>query len=112
MLLKQRGVLPGFGLTAGFMVTYLSLIVLIPLAMVFLKTSTMSWVQFWSTITAPRVMAAYRLSVFASLAGALINSFFGLMVAWTLVRYQFPGKSVIDALVDLPFALPTSVAGI
>ncbi|MGH7948366.1 MAG: sulfate ABC transporter permease subunit CysT, partial [Candidatus Binataceae bacterium] len=96
----------------GFTLTYLSLIVLIPLSTLFLKTATMSLAQFWAAISSPRVIAAFELSLSASLAGAVINGVFGLVVAWTLVRYEFRGKQLIDALVDLPFALPTSVAGI
>jgi len=112
MALKQRSILPGFGLTMGFTLLYLSLIVLIPLAGTFLKTATLSWTQFWDTVTAPRVLASYRLSFGASLLGALINAVFGLLVAWVLTRYSFLGKRILDALVDLPFALPTAVAGI
>jgi sulfate transport system permease protein len=108
----RRSILPGFGLTMGYTVVYLSLIALIPLSTLFLKTSGIGWAHFWRVVLSPRVMAAYRLSLGASLTGALINSIFGAIVAWTLVRYDFPLKSVIDALVDLPFALPTSVAGI
>jgi sulfate transport system permease protein len=96
----------------GFTLTYLSLIVLIPLSTLFIKTATMSQAQFWATISSPRVIAAFELSLSASFAGAAINAVFGLAVAWSLVRYEFPGKQLIDALVDLPFALPTSVAGI
>jgi sulfate transport system permease protein len=112
MTLKQRSILPGFGLAMGFTLLYLSLIVLIPLAALFLRTMALSWEQFWTTVTAPRVIASYRLSFGASLIAALINALFGLLVAWVLVRYHFPGKRLIDALVDLPFALPTAVAGI
>ncbi|MBI3950343.1 MAG: sulfate ABC transporter permease subunit CysT, partial [Acidobacteria bacterium] len=112
MTFKQRSILPGFGLTMGFTLLYLSLIVLIPLAGTFLKTATLSWDQFWDTVTARRVLASYRLSFGASLLGALINAVFGLLVAWVLVRYSFPGRRIVDALVDLPFALPTAVAGI
>jgi len=112
MLLKRRSILPGFSLTLGFTLLYLSLIVLVPLSTIFLKTASLSWGQFWLTITSPRVMAAYRLSFGASLASAMINSVFGLIVAWVLVRYQFPAKGIIDGLVDMPFALPTAVAGI
>jgi sulfate transport system permease protein len=112
MTLKQRSILPGFGLGMGFTVLYLSLLVLIPLAALFLRTATLSWEQFWTTVTAPRVLASYRLSFGASFIAALINAFFGLLVAWMLVRYSFPGKRIVDALVDLPFALPTAVAGI
>lgn len=112
MILKQRSILPGFGLAMGFTLVYLSFIVLIPLAALFLKTTTMGWEQFWTTITASRVMASYWLSFYTSLIAALLNAIFGLLVAWVLVRYSFPGKRVVDALVDLPFALPTAVAGI
>jgi sulfate transport system permease protein len=108
----QRSVLPGFGLSLGFTLTYLSLIVLIPLAAAFIRTAGMTWADFVTAVASPRVMASYRLSFFASLAAGLVNSFFGLIVAWVLVRYSFPGKRVVDALVDLPFALPTAVAGI
>jgi len=105
-------VLPGFGLTLGFTLFYLALIVLIPLSAVFLKTFTMTWDAFWNAVTTARVMASYRLTFGASLIGALLNVLFGGIVAWVLVRYKFPGKRFIDALVDLPFALPTAVAGI
>ena len=105
-------ILPGFGLTMGYTVVYLSLIALIPLSTLVLKTTGMAWHRFWHIVISPRVVAAYELSIGASLAGALINSVFGMLVAWTLVRYRFIGRSIIDALVDLPFALPTSVAGI
>ena len=105
-------VMPGFGLTLGFTILYLALIVLIPLSAVFLKTFTMTWEAFWSAVTSERVMASYRLTFGASLIGALLNVVFGGIVAWVLVRYRFPGKRFIDALVDLPFALPTAVAGI
>jgi sulfate transport system permease protein len=112
MVLKQRSILPGFGLAMGFTLVYLSLIVLIPLSAAFLKTATMGSERFWQTVTEPRVLASYRLTFGASLIGATINAFFGLLVAWVLVRYSFPGKRIIDALVDLPFAIPTAVAGI
>ena len=105
-------VIPGFGLSLGFTIFYLALLVLIPLSAIFLKTFTMSWDAFVSAVTSPRVMASYRLSFGAALIGAAINVVFGGIVAWVLVRYQFPGKRFIDALVDLPFALPTAVAGI
>jgi sulfate transport system permease protein len=105
-------VMPGFGLSLGFTIFYLALIVLIPLSAVFLKTFTMTWEAFWNAVTSERVMASYRLSFGASLIAATINVFFGGIVAWVLVRYKFPGKRIIDALVDLPFALPTAVAGI
>jgi sulfate/thiosulfate transport system permease protein len=112
MVLKQRSVLPGFGLTMGFTLVYLSLIVLIPLSTTFLKSATLGWGKFWSVVTDPRVVASYRLSFGASLLGAGINAVFGLLVAWVLARYRFPGKRLADGLVDLPFALPTAVAGI
>jgi sulfate transport system permease protein len=112
MTLKQRSILPGFGLTMGFTLLYLGLIVLLPLSAVFMKTWALTWKQFWATVTDPRVVASYRLSFGASLLGALVNAVFGPLVAWVLVRYRFPGKRVVDAIVDLPFALPTAVAGI
>ena len=105
-------VMPGFHLTLGFTVFYLSLIVLLPLSAVFFKTAGMGWQTFWQTVSSPRVMASYRLTFGAALIGAALNAFFGGIVAWVLVRYQFAGKKFIDALVDLPFALPTAVAGI
>ena len=109
---KQRHVLPGFGLSLGFTVLYLSLMVLIPLSTLFLKSATLGWHAFFAAVTAPRVLASYRLTFGASFLGALINGVFGLLVAWVLVRYKFPGHRLIDAMVDLPFALPTAVAGI
>lgn len=110
--LKQKSILHGFGLSLGFTILYLSLIVLIPLAAVFVKTSTLSWPQFWHIVSAPRALASYRLSFGASAIAASINLVFGLVVAWVLVRYSFPGMRLFDSLVDLPFALPTAVAGI
>jgi sulfate transport system permease protein len=107
-----RRVLPGFHITLGFSIFYLCLIVLIPLSALVFKTFTLSWEQFWVAVTSPRVMASYRLTFGASLIAALVNAVFGLLVAWVLVRYKFPGKRIVDALVDLPFALPTAVAGI
>src|SRR5258708_1763144 len=112
MKFKSTGVLPGFGLTMGFTLTYLSLIVLIPLAALILKTTTITWDQFIQNVTNARVVASYKLTFGASLIGAVTNSVFGAVVAWVLVRYEFPGKKLVDALVDLPFALPTAVAGI
>src|SRR6516165_10070385 len=109
---RHRRVLPGFKLTLGFTLFYLSLIVLIPLAAVFWKTSALTWNEFWNTITMPTAVASYRLTFGASLCAALVNVIFGLVVAWVLVRYNFFGKKIVDALVDLPFALPTAVAGI
>ena len=110
--MKKRRVLPGFKLSLGYTIFYLSLIVLIPLATLFLKTATMSFDQFWAVVTSPRTLAAYHLSFGTAFVAALINAFFGFLVAWVLARYTFPGKSIVDALVDLPFALPTAVAGI
>ncbi len=109
---KRKHVLPGFTLSLGYTILYLSLLVLIPLAATFAKTMELSFEQFWDIVTAPRVVASYKLTFGASLIGALINAVFGLLTAWVLVRYTFPGKKLIDALVDLPFALPTAVAGI
>lgn len=111
-LLRKRKVLPGFRLTLGFTLFYLGLIVLIPLAATFVKTSTLTWTQFWQIVTAPVTLAAFKLSFGASFLAALINSIFGVLVAWVLVRYKFWGKQIMDALVDLPLALPTAVAGI
>jgi len=111
-LLKRHSVLPGFDLALGFALLYISLIVLIPLSAAFLKTFTLSWSQFLDATTTPRVLASYRLTFGASFLAALLNAFFGLIVAWVLVRYRFPGRKIVDALVDLPFALPTAVAGI
>ncbi|MEJ8809544.1 sulfate ABC transporter permease subunit CysT [Variovorax ureilyticus] len=108
----SRRVLPGFHLTLGYSLLYLGLIVLIPLSALVFKTFALTWEQFWAAVTAPRVMASYRLTFGASFIAALVNLVFGLLVAWVLVRYKFPGKRIVDALVDLPFALPTAVAGI
>jgi len=109
---RRPRVLPGFGLSIGFTLFYLSVIVLVPLAAVFIKSAGLSFSEFWQVVTAPRVLASYRLTFGASLLAAGINVVFGLLLAWSLVRYNFPGKRIIDALVDLPFALPTAVAGI
>jgi sulfate/thiosulfate transport system permease protein len=109
---KSRSVLPGFGVGLGITCTYLSLMVLLPLATVFTRSADLSWGEFWSTVSNPRVMASYRVTFGASLVAALINSVFGFLVAWVLVRYRFAGRRVVDAIVDLPFALPTAVAGI
>jgi len=111
-LLQRHSVLPGFDLALGFTLLYLGFIVLVPLSAAFLKTATMTWPAFWDTVTSPRVLASYRLTFGASFAAALLNVVAGLMVAWVLVRYGFPGRRIVDALVDLPFALPTAVAGI
>lgn len=109
---RQYSVLPGFGLSLGYTLVYLSLVVLIPLAAVLVKSVELSPAEFWAIVTEPRVLASYRLSFGAALLAALINTLFGLLLAWALVRYSFPGKKLVDALVDLPFALPTAVAGI
>jgi len=105
-------VLPGFGLSLGFTIAYLSLLVLLPLGAALIRTAQMTWPDFIAAVTSPRVLASYRLTFGASLAAATVNALFGLIVAWVLVRYRFPGKRLADALVDLPFALPTAVAGI
>jgi sulfate transport system permease protein len=109
---RRSRILPGFGLSMGITLTYLALVILIPIATLFLKTATLTWEQFWATIAAPRTLAAYRLSFGAALAAAIVNGVFGLLLAWVLERYRFPGRRLIDGLVDLPFALPTAVAGI
>jgi len=111
-LLRRPSVLPGFDLALGMTLLYLSLIVLVPLSAVFLKTFTATWPQFWETVTSPRVVASYKLTFGASFLAAIVNGVFGLLVAWVLVRYDFFGRRIVDALVDLPFALPTAVAGI
>lgn len=108
----SRRILPGFGLSLGFTLAYLGLIVLIPLAAAFLRTSTLSWADFWAAVASPRVVASYKVSFGVSLLAALVNAVFGGILAWVLVRYSFPGRRIVDALVDLPFALPTAVAGI
>ena len=108
----MKRVLPGFGLSLGFTLVYLSLLILLPLSGLAFKASSLSFEQFWNVATGERALAAYRVTFGASLAAALINAFFGLIVAWVLVRYPFPGKRLVDSLVDLPFALPTAVAGI
>jgi sulfate transport system permease protein len=109
---RARRVLPGFGLTLGYTLVYLSLLVLIPLAATFLKTADLGWAEFARVVTAPRVLASLKLSFGASALAALVNALAGLLVAWVLVRYDFPFRRVVDAMVDLPFALPTAVAGI
>ncbi|MBI0579328.1 sulfate ABC transporter permease subunit CysT [Neobacillus cucumis] len=109
---KQKQVLPGFGLSMGYTLIYLSLIILIPLAVLFLKASTLSIKEFWDTVTDARVVASYKLTIYTSFIAALINAVFGTLIAWVLVRYEFIGHRIIDAAVDLPFALPTAVAGI
>ncbi|WP_428305537.1 sulfate ABC transporter permease subunit CysT [Lacipirellula sp.] len=108
----KRQVIPGFGITMGYTVTYLSLIVLIPLAALFIKSAGLGWDDFWKAVWNPRVIASYKLTFGASLVAAIINAVCGFVVAWTLVRYKFPGKAIIDAMIDLPFALPTAVSGI
>lgn len=109
---RRGGVLPGFGLSMGFSVLYLSLLVLLPLATLPFKSMELGWMAFWDVVTEPRVLASYRLSFGAALAAALVNLVFGLILAWVLNRYRFPGRKFVDALIDLPFALPTAVAGI
>ncbi|HEX3601943.1 MAG TPA: sulfate ABC transporter permease subunit CysT [Lacipirellulaceae bacterium] len=109
---KTRSILPGFGLTMGYTVLYLSLVVLIPLGALVLKSGSLGWHGFWAAAWNPRVIASYKLTFFTSLVSAVINAVFGLVVAWTLVRYTLPGKTFIDAIIDLPFALPTAVSGI
>jgi sulfate transport system permease protein len=109
---KQHSVLPGFGLTMGYTILYLSLIVFVPLSALFFRASGLSWGRLWETVTDARVLASYRLTLGASFVGALVNAIFGFIVAWSLVRYRFPGRRLLDALVDLPFALPTAVSGI
>ncbi len=110
--LKSYSILPGFGISLGFTMFYISLLILLPLSMIFLNTFTLEWTKIWETISDPRVVASYKLSFGASFAAALINVVFGVVIAWVLVRYSFPGKKIVDGLVDLPFALPTAVAGI
>jgi sulfate/thiosulfate transport system permease protein len=112
LALKRPSAIPGFGLALGFTLTYLSLIVLIPLAALVLKSATLGFAGFWEIVTAARTLAALRLSFFTSLFAATVNAVFGTIIAWVLVRYQFPGRRLLDAFVDLPFALPTAVAGI
>lgn len=111
-LWRKPSALPGFGLTMGYTVAYLSLVVLVPLLMVFIKASSLDWASFVTAVGSPRVLASYRLTFGISLAAAILNAIFGFILAWVLVRYTFPGKRFVDALIDLPFALPTSVAGI
>jgi sulfate transport system permease protein len=110
--MRRRAILPGFGLTMGFTVFYLSLIVLIPLATLPIRTASMGWNAFWTAVLDPRVLASYRLTLVTSFIAACVNGVFGVLAAWVLVRYRFPGRRLIDAIVDLPFALPTAVAGI
>lgn len=112
MTFRQPSILPGFGLTLGFSTFFLSAIVLVPLAALVMKTATMGWEDFIAVLTDPRAVASYRLSFGASLLAAVLNSVFGFIIAWTLVRYEFPGRKLIDALIDMPFALPTAVSGI
>jgi len=109
---RSKAMLPGFGVTMGYTLLYLSVIVLIPLSALFLKAATMDWTDFYDTITSPRVQAAYRLTFGASLIAALINTVFGALVAWSIVRYRFVGRQLLDAIIDLPFAMPTAVSGI
>ena len=112
MIARSRSVLPGFRITLGFTVAYLAIIVLIPLTGLPVRTASMGWDAFWTTVTDPRVVASYRLTLLTAFFAACVNAVFGLLAAWVLVRYSFPGRRIVDALVDLPFALPTAVAGI
>jgi len=112
MRFKTRGVLPGFGLSLGYTVLYVGLLVLLPLSAMVIRASSLGLSEFWVKVTDDRALAAYRLSFGAAFIGSLLNAVFGVLVAWVLVRYRFPGRSLVDALVDLPFALPTAVAGI
>jgi sulfate transport system permease protein len=112
MRLKTRGVLPGFGLSLGYTVLYVGLLVLLPLSAMIIKASSLGPTEFWAKVTDDRALAAYQLSFGSAFVGSLLNAVFGVLVAWVLVRYRFPGRSIVDALVDLPFALPTAVAGI
>ncbi len=112
LTIKQWSPLPGFGLTLGYGVLYLSLIVLLPLAALVAKVTSLTWVQFWDIVTDARVVESYKLTFGASLTAALVNAVFGLVVAWTLVRYEFPGRKILDAIVDMPFAMPTAISGI
>src|SRR5918994_5105060 len=109
---RQPSILPGFGLTLGFTTFFLSALVLLPLAALIFKTAAMTWPEFLATVLDERAIASYRLSFGAALVAALVNALFGFVVAWSLVRYQFPGRRLVDALIDLPFALPTAVSGI
>ena len=112
MISRSRSVLPGFRVTLAFTLAYLAVIVIIPLSGLPLRTASMGWNEFWTTVTDPRVVASYRLTLGTAFFAACINAVFGLLAAWVLVRYSFPGRRIVDALVDLPFALPTAVAGI
>jgi sulfate transport system permease protein len=109
---KERSILPGFGISLGYTLLYLSLIVLFPIVALFARTAGLSWEKFWAIATDDRVVASLQLSFGASFVAAIVNGFFGFIVAWVLIRYQFPGKKILDAIVDMPFALPTAVAGI
>ncbi|KKB73448.1 sulfate ABC transporter permease subunit CysT [Bacillus glycinifermentans] len=109
---RRKNIFPGFGISLGITMAYLGIIVLIPLTMVFMKTASMGFLDFWQAVAEPRVLASIRLTVMTALAAALVNAVFGLLIAWVLTRYTFPGKKLLDGLVDLPFALPTAVAGI
>lgn len=109
---RKKNILPGFGLSMGITTFYLSLFVLVPLSMVFIKSSELGWAGFWQAVTSDRVLHAYKISFTTAFVAALLNGVFGLMIAWVLVRYNFPGKRIIDGIIDLPFALPTAVAGI
>lgn len=109
---KKKNVLPGFGLSMGVTTLYISLFIFIPLSMIFIETSQLSWEEFWQVVTSERMLHAYKISFLTALAAAFFNAIFGFIIAWVLVRYTFPGKRIIDGMIDLPFALPTAVAGI
>lgn len=109
---KKKNVLPGFGLSMGITTFYISLVILVPLSMIFLETSKLGWTEFWQIVTSKRMLHAYKISFLTALGAAVLNAIFGFIIAWVLVRYSFPGKRIIDGLIDLPFALPTAVAGI
>ena len=109
---KKKNVLPGFGLSMGITTFYISLVILVPLSMIFIESSKLGWTEFWQIVTSKRMLHAYKISFLTALGAAVLNAIFGFIIAWVLVRYTFPGKRIIDGLIDLPFALPTAVAGI
>ena len=109
---KRKNVLPGFGLSMGITTLYISLIILIPLSMIFIESSKLGWSEFWQVVTSKRMLHAYKISLTTAFVAAFLNAIFGFIIAWVLVRYTFPGKRIIDGIIDLPFALPTAVAGI
>lgn len=109
---KKKNILPGFGLSMGITTFYISLVILVPLSMIFIESSKLGWTEFWQIVTSKRMLHAYKISFLTALGAAVLNAIFGFIIAWVLVRYTFPGKRIIDGLIDLPFALPTAVAGI